>query len=237
MSSEPPDIDLSKVHPHNSLFDFHALSESRSRLVFPSARVQRLESQFAMENPEQGSSMSQNLTPALGHDFQAVVQLNPTDNTKWQCGVVLKSRLYGSRDYTDLKTINNLLTADFPGTGDAGWLSVLPGASLASPDVVWLEYDLSNASANIRNLGGLDTFDGGEVEHDGGMGAAPVLYTQTYARKVLALIYYTTNSPDVGIVIDQRVYTPLVLLNSPQTAKKSDGTTPKLVASIYPEAL
>lgn len=162
--------------------------------------------------------------------FQVIYQYNTSvDNSNYQLGVIKDSILYDtSRQQV---TISGLLANDTPTFKDSNWLDWNGGA-----DMVWLQIPVTsgviNGAVTICSSGNGDTFDGGAVERDNGVGN-PVVYSQTYARLVIANVSSgITQLP----LIQQQVTTYRMMYNQPMSAYNSNGSSSPsyVIPAAYP---
>lgn len=169
---------------------------------------------------------------APGFDFQCITQTVSGTTTR---GIYANSTLIQSFDHTDTLAIAGLLTSITPTPTDAGWVVT------STTDYGWLEIDVSTttfpfgfSNATIKSIANGDTWDGGEVENDGGSGT-PVVYSQTKIRIVLYQM-----GPDVNgnpVVANQWVRDPLRIeqTNYLDSNDSSGGSAETILASyVFP---
>ncbi len=162
--------------------------------------------------------------------FQILLRL---DSGTWYRGVVFRSLLFDQIGNTlddDPLTITGLLTTDDPAPSDGGWAATDDG------DEIWLEIAVDWSATpptftnTIQSLIASATWDGGNVEHDGGTGT-PTVYKQTKARVKLGIVEASGSELVVRqYVNDNRRMVNLGLAD----AYDSSGSSPQPVPALYP---
>lgn len=167
----------------------------------------------------------------VNHPFKVyVVSSNSNGATVWKRGVSYDSLLFKSIVHTDTQEITGLLTKSNPASTDAGWVET------QNDDIIWLELAFSTKtwptiiSASIKSK----KIDGEfpcEVQHDGGIGTSPKVYTQTKARIVLATVSINNSI----VTVNQIVKSNLRMALSPMSGKANkQDNSPVIVAANYP---
>lgn len=145
----------------------------------------------------------------------------------WVRGVVFNSKLvnlFGISPEAPAIAISGLLTSLNPSPTDSGWIATAAG------DKIWLEAEIGTwpalSSASIKSTSNGDTYDGGDIQHDGGTPPA-----QTFARAVISNIGTSTDGNLISIpqfTGDRR------LEIIPADGFDASGSNPQPIRAVYP---
>jgi hypothetical protein len=173
--------------------------------------------------------------PSFNFPFQIMYQGTPGVAGSFDYGVYFYSQLFSTDNIVDpttppIQTITGLLTSATPTPSDTGWITWN-----GSPDPVWITGTIGTwpalTSVNVSSYSNGDTYDGGDVENDGGAGS-PTVFTQTFFRLLIALIQDDgSGSPFTTQYVREN---QKLLITSKDSFDNTGAANENIIAAVYP---